>query len=130
MDGQIAVKAMQGFLHKQHEATSREMGVKEVLYLSSDADLSTDESRPNIFESTNHYEFKKGQPQFDIFTQEESPALFNGNMVTYGEAVGHLVEDNYLGKFFGGADIRMDVPGAQTITLDMSGTFRLKLAAS
>jgi hypothetical protein len=73
------------------------------------------------------YDIRRGQPQFDIFTQQESVAEFDGTMLTYTEAVGCLNGDTFSGKFFGAGDINVAVPVAPVIKFEVLGWFRLKL---
>jgi hypothetical protein len=74
------------------------------------------------------YDLKKGSPQFDIFTQQESVLQFDANMTTNTEAVGVLIGLNFTGTFYGAGKLRANLPGAQIITFEVLGTFRLKLA--
>jgi hypothetical protein len=127
LDNQIAVQAEQGFLHKLHKSTSRGMGIGTSLYLSPDPELSSDPEHPNIFEASKSYDIRRGQPQFDIFPQQESVAEFDGTMLTYTEAVGCLNGDTFSGKFFGAGDIKLAVPVAPVIKFEVLGWFRLKL---
>ncbi|WOH71129.1 type I restriction enzyme HsdR N-terminal domain-containing protein [Bradyrhizobium sp. NDS-1] len=127
LDNQIAVKARQGFLHRHHQATSEAIGVGEAIYYSSDSELSTERSQPNIFESTNIYSVPRGQPLFDVFTQEQSVADIDLKMTTFSEAVGSLEDDRFTGRFFGGAEVVYNLPGAPALTVDISGIFYLKL---
>jgi hypothetical protein len=128
LDNQIAVRAKQGFLHRLHHTASQAMGVGEATYYSSDRDLSTDPNRPNIFESTNIYSLRRGQPLFDIFTQEQTIAEVDAKMTTYSEAVGSLEDERFTGRFFGGAEVVYDFPGSPALTVDISGIFYLKLS--
>jgi hypothetical protein len=127
LENQIAVRAKQGFLHRHHQTASQAMGVGEAIYYSSDPELSTARNRPNIFESTNMYSIRRGQPQFDIFTQEQTIAEVDAKMTTYSEAVGSLEDDRFTGNFFGGAEVVYDLPGNPALTVDISGIFYLKL---
>jgi hypothetical protein len=68
-----------------------------------------------------------GQPQFDIFTQEQTIAEVDAKMTTYSEAVGSLEDDRFTGNFFGGAEVVYDLPGNPALTVDISGIFYLKL---
>ncbi|MBC9883237.1 type I restriction enzyme HsdR N-terminal domain-containing protein [Bradyrhizobium sp. INPA01-394B] len=127
LENQIAVRAKQGFLHRLHQQASRAIGAGEATYYSSDADLSTSRDHPNIFESTNMYSIRRGQPQFNLFTQEQGIATVDAQMTTYSEAVGSLEGDRFTGLFFGGAEVVYDMPGSPTLTVDISGAFYLKL---
>jgi hypothetical protein len=127
LDNRIAFRGKQGFLHREHETASRAIGAGEAVYFSSDLDISTDPDRPNIFESTNTYYVRKGQPQFDLFTQEKVATEVDCKMTTYSEAIGSLDGAFFVGRFFGGADIAYDLPGTPVVSFDISGIFRLKL---
>ncbi|MGX0961496.1 hypothetical protein AB7M63_001945 [Bradyrhizobium japonicum] len=127
LDNQIAVRAKQGFLHRLHQEASRVIGAGEAIYYSSDAELSTSRTHPNIFESTNTYSIRRGQPQYDLFTREQSIATVDAQITTYSEAIGSLEGDRFTGLFFGGAEVIYDLPGSPALTVDISGAFYLKL---
>ena len=56
------------------------------------------------------YSIRRGQLQFDIFTQEQNIAEVDAKMTTYSEAVGSLEDDRFTGNFFGGAEVVYDCP--------------------
>jgi hypothetical protein len=127
LENRLAFRGKQGFLHRHHQTASQAIGAGEAVYFSSDLDISSDPAHPNIFESTNSYEVRRGQPQFDLFTQEQTVAEVDCTLTTYTEAIGRLEGSYFAGKFFGGGDIAYDLPGNPVLTFDLSGTFRLRL---
>jgi hypothetical protein len=127
LENRIAFRGRQGFLHRDHQTASQAIGAGEAVYYSSDLEISSNHERPNIFESTNTYSIRRGQPQFDLFTQERTVAEVDCEMATYTEAVGVLDGSIFAGKFYGGADIAYALPGNPVLTFDVSGTFQLKL---
>jgi hypothetical protein len=127
VENRLAVWARQGFLHRHHQDAARAAGAGEATYFSSDLDISSDPSRPNIFESTNAYDVKRGQPQFDMLTQQQGIAEVDCRMTTYTEAVGTLDGSNFAGQFYGAGEITYQPQGKPHISFELLGTFWLKL---
>lgn len=103
------------------------MGAMEFNYFSKDEYLSTDEKHPNIFESTASYEFKRGGPAYDMFTQQQSIMPVDGRMTTNAEAIGYVRGREFIGRFFGGALIEYHVQGAPQIRAECAGSVKLSL---
>jgi hypothetical protein len=127
-ENRIAVKVKQGFIHRNQEIVHRSMKAIEFTYFSKDMELSRSSAHPNIFESTASYEFRRGNPSYDMFTQETAIMPLDGKMTTLAEAIGHLENDAFVGKFFGAAEILFDVPNSALIRAECIGTVRLNLA--
>ena len=128
-NNQISVKVSQGFFHAMHEQVSKQMGIGEAVYLSADAEISTDPKHPSIFELTNAYVWKPGQMGFDVSTMQAKLMPVGGRLATYTEAIGSLSEGAYSGRFFGSGELFFDMPNAVPIVIEMAGTFSLRLGS-